>query len=46
MTDFATMTADERSTLIAKIKPIITESGLAGINVKMSRECVCPMAGA
>ena len=44
MTDFAEMSADDRNALIAKITPIIKESGLEGITVKMSRECVCPMS--
>jgi len=44
MTDFETMSADERTALIQKIAPIIKESGLEGIEVKMSRECVCPMS--
>jgi len=42
--DFAEMSADDRDALIAKIAPIIKESGLEGITVKTSRECVCPMA--
>jgi len=44
MTDFAEMSADDRTALIQKITPIIKESGLEGIEVKMSRECVCPMS--
>ena len=44
MTDFATMTPEERTAFNEKIGPIIKDSGLEGITIKMSRETVCPVA--
>lgn len=38
------MSTDDRNVIIKKIKLIIIESGLPGIYIKLSRECVCPMS--
>lgn len=44
MTDFATMSIEERNAFHDKLAPIISESGLEGIELKMTRETVCPVA--
>lgn len=46
MSDFATMSADERKALMEKVGAICKDSGLEGISIKMSRETVCPVAAA
>jgi len=45
MSNFSEMSGEERNAFVLqKIAPIIKESGLEEINIKMSRECVCPLA--
>ena len=38
------MTTEERADLNEKIGEVIRNSGLEGINIKMIREAVCPLA--
>jgi len=44
MKNFLEMSADDRDALIEKIGSLIKESGLTGIEMKLTRQCICPLA--